>query len=188
MRFNHTAHIAAMFITGILLGGCGNAQVANPLTQSLAGNDPDSRIAFWHTLAERKVTSNDEAFHGLLLLIDDNDPAADYAGRVKVLKEQGLLPRDFDQPADQAVYRGTLAVVICNALDIKGGVVMRLVGTNGRYASRELQYLNIFPDGSPHQTFRGDEYLYVIGRTEDYQRQLDTKAPAQSLPGEEVKP
>lgn len=182
MRFNLVKIVA----TALLIGGCGqSAQVANPLTASLAGNDADSRVEFWHTLAERNVTSNDEAFHGLLLLLDGDDPAADYAGRVEALKKRGLLPADFDAPADHAIRRGTLAVALCNALDIKGGVIMRVVGVNERYALRELQFMNLYPDGSPHQTFRGDEFLFVIGRVEDYQRRTNYRAPAKQLPGEE---
>ena len=188
MHFKHVTHVAMLLLAAILLSGCGNAQVAHPLTETLAGNDPDSRMAFWHTLAQRKVTSNDEAFHGLLLLIDDDDPAVDYAGRVELLKSRGLLPHRFDHPADQAVRRGTLAVAICKAMNIEGGVVMRLFGASYRYASRELQYMNIYPEGSPHQTFRGDEFLYVIGRVEDYNRQVHTQAPAETLPGQEVQP
>ena len=169
----------------LALVGCESAQVANPLTESLAGSDPDSQISFWHTLAQRKVTSNDEAFHGLLLYLDDQDDAADYAGRVQTLKSRGLLDSDFDRPADAAIRRGTLAVAIVKALNIKGGVVMSLLGPGERYATRELQYLNIYPASATYQTFRGDEFLFVMGRVEDYQRQLNAKAPAEQLPDEE---
>src|SRR5947207_12592523 len=85
--------------------GCHSAKVAEPLTAKLGGNDPDAQMEFWHTLATRNLTSNDEAFHGLLLYVDGEDPATDYAGRVKTLKDRGLLDRSFDQPADQAVQR-----------------------------------------------------------------------------------
>src|SRR4051812_29461850 len=105
-----------------LLVGCASAKVAQPLTAKLGGNDPDAQMEFWHTLANQPLTSNDEAFHGLLLYLDNQDPAADYAGRVQTLKDRGLLDRTFDQPADQAVQRGTLAQALVRALKIKGGV------------------------------------------------------------------
>jgi hypothetical protein len=71
--------------------GCKTAKVAEPLTANLAGSDPDAQMEFWHTLATRNLTSNDEAFHGLLLFLDAEDPAKDYAGRVELLKGKGLL-------------------------------------------------------------------------------------------------
>ena len=109
-----------------LLMGCHSAKVAQPLTEKLGGNDPDAQMEFWHTLANQPLTSNDEAFHGLLLYLDNQDPAADYPGRVQTLKDRGLLDRGFDQPADQAVQRGTLAQALVRALKIRGGVFQRL--------------------------------------------------------------
>src|SRR3954452_15473962 len=93
----------------LIAAGCHNARVAEPLTGKLGGNDPDAQMEFWHTLAERNLTSNDEAFHGLLLYLDSSDPAGDYAGRLKAMKDRGLLDAGFHQPSDQAVQRGVLA-------------------------------------------------------------------------------
>lgn len=162
--------VIALIGLALPLTGCNRAQVANPLTATTAGSDPASQLEFWHVLATRNVTSNDEAFHGLLLFLDETDPATDYAGRVQTLKDRGILPASFDRPADEGVTRGTLAVALCNALQIKGGVVMRVFGASPRYAVRELRYLNIYPPSSPHQTFRGNEFVYLIGRAEDYLR------------------
>src|SRR5439155_1467758 len=79
--------------------GCHSAKVAEPLTAKLGGNDPDAQMEFWHTLATRNLTSNDEAFHGLLLYIDGQDPATAYNGRVNALKSRALLDASFNQPA-----------------------------------------------------------------------------------------
>jgi hypothetical protein len=129
------------------------------------------------------VTSNDEAFHGLLLYADGQDPANDYAGRVKTLKSRKMLPANFDRPADQAVERGPLAVAICRALEIKGGVLLRLTGAQ-RYAVRELQFMDLYPPSGPNQTFSGSEYLGIIGRMEDYQRGNAADVPATVMPSE----
>ena len=116
------------------------------------------------------MTCNDDAFHGLLLYLDGEDTAADYAGRVGTLKSRKLLPADFSRPANEAVQRGTLAVAITQALGIKGGYAMRLFGPTPRYATRELQYLDLYPQSSPNQTFTGTEFLGVMGKFEDAQR------------------
>jgi hypothetical protein len=175
-----------MLLAIALLGvGCQTPQVAEPLTESTAGNDMDSQLEFWHVLTERQLTSHDEAFHGLLLFIDGEDPANDYAGRVELLQQRGLLPQSFDGEVHEAITRGTLAVALCNALDIKGGVVMRMIGNRPRYAVRELEYLNIYPPSSEQQTIRGNEFVFVIGRAEDYLRQVNQKASPQKINPEE---
>jgi hypothetical protein len=167
----------------LLLAGCQTARVDKPLTTELGGSDEDTQLEFWHTLAEQPVTSNDDAFHGLLLFLDGTDPATDYDGRVAALKERRYLPKGFNEPAEQAVDRGTLAVALSRALQIRGGIVMALTGPTPRYATKELVFLGIYPASSPNQTFSGTEYLGIIGKAEDYQRQAraGTSRPLQSL-------
>jgi hypothetical protein len=167
----------------LLVAGCHSAKVAQPLTGKLAGNDPDSQLEFWHTLATRPVTSNDEAFHGLLLYADGNDPANDYQGRVAILKQRKMLPQKFDRPADEAVQRGPLALAIVRLLKIKGGAMLQLTGAP-RYAVRELMFMELYPPSGTHQTFSGTEYLGIIGRLEDYQRGNAADAPAAIMPGD----
>ena len=168
----------------LLLTGCHTAKIAEPMTKEQAGNDPDVQLDFWHNLAEHPVTSNDEAFHGVLLYLDQNDPAEDYNGRVALLKSRKLLPDNFDKPAEEAITRGTLAIILVRALEIKGGLIMHVFGPSGRYATRELMYMNLYPPSSPNQTFSGSEFLGIIGRIEDYQRVNPAQAPAALLPGE----
>jgi hypothetical protein len=167
LRFKTHTIVAAM-----LLSGCQSARVETPVTATLGGNDPDQQIEFWHTLAEQPVTSNDDAFHGLLLYIDGNDPATDYPGRVAALRSKKLLPDDFKGEATDAIQRGTLAVAIVQALHIKGGWAMHAFGPTPRYATRELQFLELYPLSSPTQTFTGSEFLGIMGKFEDEQRAM----------------
>jgi hypothetical protein len=171
-------------LLALLLTGCTAARVDQPLTAQLGADDPDTQLEFWHSLAQQPVTSNDDAFHGLLLFLDGADPAADYAGRVDALKQRKLLPHGFSAPAEQAVDRGTLAVALSRVLQIRGGVVMSLTGPSPRYATKELMFLGIYPPSSPNQTFSGTEYLGIIGKAEDYQRvaRAGTARPLDAVP------
>lgn len=175
---------SAFLLMSVLLAGCQTARVANPLTTELAGNDPQQQLDFWHTLATRPVTSNDEAFHGLLLYTDGEDPAQSYDQRVTTLKQRKMLPADFDESPEAAVTRGDLAVAICRILEVRGGLMMRLTNNHPRYATRELQFLTVYPPSSPRQTFSGNEFLGIIGRVEDYQRGNSADVPAAVMPSE----
>lgn len=174
----------SVLLMTVLLAGCQTARVANPLTTELAGNDPQQQLDFWHTLATRPVTSNDEAFHGLLLYTDGQDPAQSYDERVTTLKQRKMLPADFDKSPELAVMRGDLAVAICRILEVRGGLMMRLTNNHPRYATRELQFLDVYPPSSPRQTFSGNEFLGIIGRVEDYQRGNSADVPAAVMPSE----
>lgn len=160
--------------------GCSTIQVADPLTGNLAANDEETQMQFWHTLNDRKVTSNDEAFHGLLLLLDGQDSAPDYLGRIEALQSRGLLSSGFDRPANESINRGTIGIIVMHMLDLRGGVMARLFPYSPRYATRELQYLGMYPKSSPHQTFSGPDFLAIIGRIEDYQRAISETGQVKS--------
>ena len=160
----------SFFILPLAIVGCGTATVDKPLAQSVGGNDPIQQMEFWHRLAEQPVTSNDDAFHALLLFTDGADPAADYAGRVQALKAKALLPASFDQPANRALDRGTFSVALAKALNVRGGIVMSLFGPTRRYATKELEFASVYPSSSPNQTFSGSEFLAVMSRAEEYQK------------------
>jgi hypothetical protein len=165
----------------LLLAGCHSAHVPADVTSNLGGNDPDVQLNFWHTLAEHHLTSNQDAFHAILLYVDDHDDCADYNARVALLKSRGMLAKDFNEPHDSAVKRGTVAVMFVKILNIHGGWALHLfVSTIPRYATRELIYLAIFPYCSPQQTFSGTEFVGVIGALEDYQTKTANTHPSQS--------
>jgi len=125
---------AVLLGTCVLLAiGCQTARVSEPVTAKLAANDEDTQLLFWHTLAERSLASNDDAFHGMLLYVDDKDDCADYNARVATLKGRGMLPADFNEPANAAVRRGTVAVMFARTLQLRGGWAMHVFGpTNPR--------------------------------------------------------
>lgn len=179
-----------ILLAAVALGGCEAAQVQEPLTNSVGGSAPGEQLEFWFKLSERPVTSNDDAMHGLLLFVDGKDGNTDYAGRVADLKQRGLLPGGFDEPGNQAVTRGTLAVALAKTLEIRGGVVMRLMPMSGRYATKELVYMDLYPPSSPHQTFSGTEFLGILSKAEEYQqmRRGDFAPAPPELPPEEPEP
>ena len=170
----------ALAVVAAFSGGC--ATVQRPVVADLSADDQDTQIEFWHTLATKSVCSNNDAFHALLLDLDGTDPNADYDARVAALKKRGLVVGMFNRPANEGVTRGTIAVALCKAANIKGGVNMRLLGPTGRYCLRELVYMNLLPPSSEYQTFSGVELVGVIGRFEDYQRGNPADLPASEMP------
>ncbi|MBI1337985.1 MAG: hypothetical protein GC164_13640 [Phycisphaera sp.] len=169
MTRTHACGLIALTLIAPLTG-CTTAKVAEPLTLTLAGNDTDSQMAFWHDLNARPIVCNDEAFHALLLLADGQDDSADFTARTATLMQKNLLEKTFRGQADDAVTRGTVAHIAANILSIKGGLMMRLTRGTPRYALREMVFLNIFPPSSEQQTLTGDQFVSIIGRLQDYQQ------------------
>jgi hypothetical protein len=168
----------------ILVVGCAAPKMGKPLTRELAGNDPDAQVNFWHSLADEHVTTNDQAFHGLLLYADGKDDNADYAARVATLKARKWLPSGFKGTADTGVHRGDVAVAVMRILKDKGGLTIHVIGPVPRYAVRELMFLDVFPPSSTNQTFSGNEFVGIMGRVEDFQFGNTANVSASVMPDE----
>jgi hypothetical protein len=143
--------------------------VTEPLETNYPPTEAARELAFWHLLPTRSAVSNDEGFHGLLLLADGVDEAGSYERRVEVLKSRGWLRAGFDEPANLAMQRGTLAAAVCGILEVRGGVMMRLLGPTPRYATRELAAMGMIPANSSElQAITGLEYMGVISKAQDF--------------------
>ena len=138
---------------------------------------------FWHSLNDKKLISNDEAMHGLILFYCNKDLATTYEQRVERLKQDKLLSNDFKGLENEAITRGELAAMLAKNLKIKGGVMMHLLGPQPRYALKEMVALRIFPESSPQQVLNGAQLIEIMGRVEDYQYNIQKKAPAEKLDG-----
>jgi hypothetical protein len=175
-----TTRLTATFLLALTLlaAGCqAPVRLGAPLTKQHAGNEPEARMSFWHSLEQRPITSHDEAFHALLLFFDGEDPAETYPERLDIAKQRGWVDEDFNARGDAAIKRGTLAVALARELEIDGGLWMHLLGPTPRYATRELEHMNIYPPSSPSQTMSGGEFVGLISRVEDYQRLEQAPGP-----------
>jgi hypothetical protein len=174
MRFNFLKIACGLALAGAVgfLSGC-RATSTHPLPTTLYSNDPDEQMEFWHTLPSRPIVDNDEAFHAIFLFFDGTDPNENYSQRLEEMHKRKMVPNDFNSPANESISRGVLAVALCRELKIRGGLTMMIIGPHQRYATRELQFMNLYPPSSPQQTFSGAQFIGIISRAEDYQRQQE---------------
>jgi hypothetical protein len=165
------ACIGGTFLAGVLAmpAGCARTTVDAPIETSYDRSDIVSSVDFWHELTSRSAVTNNEGLHGLILFADDDDPNETYEQRVEYLTALGWLPEGFDEPGDLAMQRGTLAKALSHALEIEGGVMMGLTGKSPRYATRELVFLGIMPQGTEQQVLSGYQYVGVISEAQDYE-------------------
>ncbi len=177
----------AVLVASVLAGGagCSRTIVAKPQLTDYEPDDVSAELDFWHSLPDRSAVTNDEGLHGVLLFADGTDTARTYAERVVLLKERGWLSADFDEAGNVVMERGTLAKVLSHAMDIDGGVMMRLTSKSRRYSTRELVYLGIMGAGTEQQVLSGIDYIGVISKAQDWQT---AQVAAQEAPAGEAVP
>src|SRR3954466_8698455 len=167
------------------VAGCTLPRAGTPLAQDVRADDPMGKLKFQRQITQRRICSNDDAFHLLIQYANGEDPCEDYTARLQWLRQRQMLPDGFDRPADEAITRGALAVGIARVLNVKGGIVMRVLPRSQRYVTRELVYRGIYPSGSsPQQTYSGLEVMGVLAKMEDLQNGDPANLPASNLGAE----
>ncbi len=91
----------------------------------------------------------------------------DFDALTATLRE-GKVIGDWDYGPDDALNRSAVGHMICRACDIRGGANWLLTGM-GRYAWRELNYLEIASPLSEYGYVPGGQFLGILARAEEFQ-------------------
>lgn len=183
--FDFRSTLLPLAAAAVLLTGCARTVVEDPLATDYGVADPDGEVAFWHSLPPRSAITNNEGMHAILILSDGADPTASYDERVALLKERGWLPSAFDEQPDLAMQRGRFASLAAHALDIDGGVMMRLTNKAPRYATRELEFMRLIGPGTEREVLSGLDLLGSVAQLEDYRLRQEMLA-AQNTAAEQA--
>jgi len=82
-----------------------------------------------------------------------------------LLRNHGILPREWSPSADEPLSKGYEALLLVRALELDGGVGARIWGWSKRRAFRELVQLRIMPPkGGPHAKLTGPEVITLLDR------------------------
>ena len=132
-------------------------------------------LDYWDTLELQPVTTNDDALHGLLLFVNTQPPATTWDERVAAAEALGWLEpgKNALEPLESA-QMGLVAVCLCHAIDVQGGLSMRIWGRVPRYCTRELVHMGLIPGITEHEALTGAEFIALLGAVE--QRQFIDRA------------
>jgi len=130
---------------------------AQPSSQNLSSPEVD----YFQPLLSKKYVLRGDALRPLLMLMGEEAFKQDQDAQISLLKQKGIIPVKIaaaflpDQPLD----KGLAAYMFCRALDINGGLILRLFGLSERYALQELVFAGIMTQGSVDDILSGSEFV-----------------------------
>ena len=145
-----------------------------------------SDAAFFGELGYKDVATAADTARALAILISEGkETGADFKASKACLTKRGVLPDGWLDTVEPAAPtpKGRLAVLICKALGVKGGLWMRLFGPLPRLALNECAYLEVMAAGCDYGHVTGGELVGVIDRT-DRLRSIGTTHEVPDLEGE----
>jgi len=122
----------------------------------------ESRTAYLRRIFEKDRASYGDACRAVLSVIKNEHSDADFAAVVGDLSGRGVVNPEWGLQESSLLTKGTLAYMVCQALEIKGGVTMRLFGINRRYALRECVHQRLMQRGTTDEYVSGRELIDVI--------------------------
>jgi hypothetical protein len=88
------------------------------------------------------------------------------------LSAREIIEDDWRIDDSEPLTKGKISYMICQALDVRGGIWMTLFGASERYCCREAVYLNLVTPGSLHRYVTGDEMLNVLAQAVLYRERF----------------
>lgn len=139
-----------------------------------AASSKESRTAYLRRIFEKDRASYGDACRGILSIVKDEHTDADFGAVTGDLAGRGVVLANWGLTEASPLTKGTLAYMLCKALDIEGGVTMRLFGINRRYALRECVHRRIIAFGTTDEYVSGRELIDVITNAGIYKEQGNT--------------
>ena len=122
----------------------------------------ESRTAYLRRIFEKDRATYGDACRAVLSVIKDEHSDADFAAVSGDLGGRSVVSADWGLTEASLLTKGTLAYMLCQALEIKGGVTMRLFGINRRYALRECLHRRLMIGGTTDEYVTGRELIDAI--------------------------
>ncbi|MBF0252747.1 MAG: hypothetical protein HQL29_02930 [Candidatus Omnitrophica bacterium] len=128
------------------------------------------QVDYFENLINRRTTQIYDGLNILATLLGLNKGAGTQEEILVRFKEKGIIDQDaeFSDWLNEPLRKGEAAVFVSRALNIKGGIMMRILPDSERYALRELVYENIMIDGNIRDILTGRELVYVFMQAADY--------------------
>jgi hypothetical protein len=126
-------------------------------------------VYFTRLLSEDVAVLSD-AYKTLVILMGLDDQFSDTDSQLTFLREKGIVPKSLGINSDynDPLNKGVTAYMFAKAMDIKGGVTLRLFGFSQRYALKELVYQGIMVPGNVQDVVSGQELILTLMRAADY--------------------
>jgi hypothetical protein len=131
--------------------------------------------AFLRDLPEEGIATYEDGCRGLVALLKLAPRDSTFEKVVEELKARDIIPEKWNLEPKTKLTWGRVSFMLCRALKIKGGVIMRLTGTTERYAYRELVDKKLMPMGNKAIYLSGVDLMAIFAKVEDYMRKYKIK-------------
>lgn len=139
-------------------------------------------LDYFSELISRETAFNSDACRALVVLMGLQQQYKDFQSQVVFLERNNIIPKRLgaDFSPDQPLCKGMVAYMFARALNIKGGLWIRLFGLSQRYAVKELVFEGIMISGNMKELISGKELVLILVQAAEYMADQQQAARAQN--------
>jgi hypothetical protein len=141
--------------------------VIDPQKQDLPPQQAINRDYFRRLVKQSRARKVDGVYT-VMVLLGKEKQFKTFPEELAYLKNNGYIPKGREWELNDSLTKGELAFMLCKALEVKGGIHMRLFGASPRYALAELTYMGIMTRGREPDIVTGKELAYAFIEAADY--------------------
>lgn len=168
MKGNSPRAFFLALVTGVFAAVCGCAQPRQ--AEPEVNPDDLSDEGFQVYIARAPLITVDEAYRAILILADGEDTSQNFEERREKLESRGIARAAWRLESESVIDAGSLAFMVCQVCEIRGGVNSMLFGSWGlgdrRYALRELIYREMIDEMIDYQYVTGAELHGLIRKAD----------------------
>jgi len=121
-------------------------------------------------LMEKKQATVGDLLDTLLIYKGISPGSMTYEEKAEKLRQMGIIPARTAIDPKNHLHKGFAALLYYRAINVKGGLWLRLSGTGSRNCLRELVFQNIMPDSSEWDMMTGPELMALMGKAKAYEK------------------
>ncbi|EKD69618.1 MAG: hypothetical protein ACD_47C00060G0003 [uncultured bacterium] len=125
-----------------------------------------SSIVF--TLMEKKVASVNDLIDTLLIFKNISIEKLSLDEKVKILRDAKVIGGRVKINGEGLLNKGFAALLFHGALNLRGGLTLRLTGRSQRNCLQDMIYLKIMPDSSAKDKMSGPELVSLLQRAKEF--------------------
>ncbi|NIA21400.1 MAG: hypothetical protein GWP05_05405 [Anaerolineaceae bacterium] len=156
---------AGLLVTALCLG-----LAATPPARADTPGQTDAEFSY------KQVAMIDDGYRAVAILARGKDDLKEPAKARDFLVESHVAREKWGLDAKTPLSKGKLAYMVCQALGIKGGLVMRLFGPSERYCLFECEFLELMTGGATYENVTGGELVSTIDRADQYKQAAEAEA------------
>jgi len=138
-------------------------------TESLTPSK-DLDMEYFKQLFLSRVALRYDACKTIIMLLGLEKQYGDIDSQVSFLVKNHIIPDELAEGFDlsEPLRKGEAAYMFCKALNLRGGLWIRLFGLSRRYALKELSFEGIMLPGAANEIVSGKELIFMLTQSAQY--------------------